>query len=70
MPADRHLPYAYPPLIALAFRPFAHLPFAASYAAWLVASAALYAGAVALAIRAAGTLGREDRATAWLVALA
>ena len=41
LPSDEgHLPFFHPPFVALAFRPLARLPYAWSFAAWLLLSAA------------------------------
>jgi len=61
------LPFAYPPFIALLFRPLAWLSYRWSYAAWLVISGALYFAGVWLATR---RLPAEYRGPALLLALA
>jgi hypothetical protein len=57
-PEDAMLPYANAPFLAFLLRPLALLPYSASYAVWLVASAMLYAGALALLWRGTGVLHR------------
>jgi hypothetical protein len=57
-PADASLPYANAPFLAVALRPLAMLPYAASYAAWLVISAMLFAGGLALIWPSSGPLHR------------
>jgi hypothetical protein len=47
------LPFAYPPYVAIAFRPFAALPFTLAYVLYTLAMAACTAGAVLLLSRAA-----------------
>jgi hypothetical protein len=69
MPEDEHLPFVYPPFVAAAFRPLARLPLAPSFAAWLVISAAAYAGSVALVLRGSEAWSEQERSTAWLLAL-
>ncbi len=54
--------YVYPPLLAIAFRPLALLPFPAAAAIW----EAVLVVAVALAIRRAGVNWRTAVAVAWL----
>jgi hypothetical protein len=56
VPAERALPYVNPPFFALPFVPLSHLPYVASYLAWLAAGAAL-------SIAALVALGRTLRAT-------
>lgn len=68
-PPSLHLPFVYPPFVALGFRPLSHLPFAGSYACWMATSVLAYSTALALAFRSSPALPRGDRATAWLLAL-
>jgi hypothetical protein len=70
LPRDQgHLPYLYPPFVALAFRPLAQLPYTWSFAAWLVLSGGLYIGGLLLALRALPSLPRSDRPLIVLIAL-
>jgi hypothetical protein len=67
LPGDSgHLPYFHPPFVALAFRPLARLPYAWSFAAWLVLGAGFYAAGLVLAL---GSLAPADRPLAALLAL-
>lgn len=63
------LPFAYPPFVAPLFRLFALLPYAWSFAAWLVASAVLYTTAVGLTLRVCPAIPTKDRVSIWLLAL-
>ncbi len=56
------------PFIASLFRPFALLPYAWAYVAWLGFSAGLLSPALALLFRTLG-LNAEDRKTGFLLAL-
>ena len=69
MAVDEHLPFAYPPFLALLFRPLARLPFAWSFAAWLAITAGAHATAVGLTLRRCDSLTGAERTTAWLLAL-
>jgi hypothetical protein len=62
------LPFLYPPVVALLFRPLAHLSYRWSLAAWLAVSASLYAAGL-LALRPLLRLSGEDWLTALLLAL-
>ena len=68
MPATQMLVFGQAPFIASMFRPFALLPYAWAYVAWLVFSAALYLAGLALLFRAAG-LNAADRKTGFLLAM-
>ncbi len=68
MPDTQMLVFGQAPFIGWLFRPFALLPYAWAYVAWLVFSAALYIAALSLLFRTAG-LGAEDRKTGFLLAL-
>jgi alpha-1,2-mannosyltransferase len=68
MPQTQMLVFAQAPCIAFLFRPFALLPYAWAYVAWLGFSAALYLAGLALLFRAVG-LNEEDRKTGYLLAL-
>jgi len=52
MSGTQMLVFAHAPFVAVLFQPFALLPYAWAYVAWLVFSALLYAAAVALLFRA------------------
>jgi len=69
MPASEHLPFVYPPWVALPFRLLARLPYRGSFAAWLAIAASLYAAAVGTAIAHCRAMTSTDRATAWWLAL-
>jgi hypothetical protein len=69
LPKDEHLPFVYPPFLAPPFRPLARLPFARSFAAWLLVSLGVYAASVALMLRGLEGLSGPERRTAWLLAL-
>lgn len=69
MPAaspEESLPYAYPPFVAMLFRPLASLPYRLSYLVWLVVSLTFYVAGARLAIR---RLPEEHRWTALWLAL-
>ncbi len=69
-PAERWLPFrGYPPLVAVFFRPLARLPYAWSYFAWLVISAALYVAGFVFIWKTLRALPAETRSTALLLAL-
>jgi hypothetical protein len=63
------LPYVHPPLVALVFRPLAALPYAESFALWLVLSAGLYLTGLALLLKTCSRLPRCDRGLVVLLAL-
>jgi glycosyl transferase family 87 len=62
------LPYLYPPVVALLFRPLAQLSYRWSFAGWLAISTALYAAGL-LALRPLLPISRDDWLTAVLLAL-
>jgi hypothetical protein len=66
---EEKLPFANPPFIAVLFRPLALLPYAWSYGAWLVISAALYLGGLALLWNTLEHVPRTERSTVLLLAL-
>jgi hypothetical protein len=68
MPDTQMLIFAHAPFIASLFRPFALLPYAWAYVAWLVFSAGLYMAALALLFRTV-RLNADDRKTGFLLAL-
>jgi hypothetical protein len=68
MPETQMLIFGQAPFIASLFRPFALLPYAWAYVAWLGFSAGLYIAALALLFRTMG-LNAEDRKTGFLLAL-
>lgn len=68
MPATQMLVFGQAPYIAWLFRPFALLPYAWAYVAWLGFSAALYVAGLK-ALFGALRLTREDRKTGFLLAL-
>ncbi|MGB6943606.1 MAG: glycosyltransferase family 87 protein [Bryobacteraceae bacterium] len=68
MPDTQMLVFGQAPFIASLFRPFALLPYAWAYVAWLTFSAALYMAGLALLFRCLG-LNAEDRKTGFLLAL-
>jgi hypothetical protein len=68
MDATQMLVFGQAPYIAWLFRPFALLPYAWAYLAWLAFSAALYTSGLAVLFGALG-LKREDRKTGFLLAL-
>lgn len=70
VPEWEKLPYVYPPLVALAFRPLAALPYAWSFACWLTICGALYVAGFLAAWSAAGLPSGVPRTTALLAALA
>ena len=68
MPETQMLVFGQTPFIAWLFRPFALLPYAWAYVAWLGFSAALYLAGLTLLFRTVG-LKAEDRKTGYLLAL-
>jgi alpha-1,2-mannosyltransferase len=68
MPETQMLVFGQSPFIASLFRPFALLPYAWAYIAWLGFSAGLYLAALALLFRTV-RLNVEDRKTGFLLAL-
>jgi hypothetical protein len=64
------LPYLYPPFVAEAVRPLAHLSYRWAFAVWLVVQAGLYAAGLALAWAALGGIGPPDRRLVLLACLA
>jgi hypothetical protein len=63
------LPYAYPPFIAFVLWPLARLPYAWSFAVWLVLSLSLYSLGLRLLLSRLPSLSGPDRVTAVLLAL-
>ncbi len=68
MPQTQMLVFGQAPFIASLFRPFALLPYAWAYIAWLGFSAGLYMAGLALLFRTL-RLSAEDRKTGFLLAL-
>ena len=68
MPDTQMLVFGQAPFIASLFRPFALLPYAWAYVAWLGFSAGLFIAALALLFRTV-RLNAEDRKTGFLLAL-
>jgi hypothetical protein len=68
MPNTQMLVFGQAPFIASLFRPFALLPYAWAYVAWLGFSAGLFIAGLALLFRALG-LSADDRKTGFLLAL-
>ncbi len=68
MPETQMLVFGQAPFIASLFRPFALLPYAWAYVAWLGFSASLFIAALALLFRTLG-LSAADRKTGFLLAL-
>lgn len=68
MPETQMLVFGQAPFIAPLFRPFAKLPYAWAYVAWLVCSAGLYVTALLILFRTL-RLNSEDRKTGMLLAL-
>jgi hypothetical protein len=66
---EERLPFVHPPLVAVAFRPLAALPYAWSFAVWLLLSAGFYVGGLVLTISPLQSLSGTDRVTALLLAL-
>jgi hypothetical protein len=66
---EERLPYVHPPLVAVAFRPLAALPYTWSFAVWLLLSAGLYVGGLVLTTYPLQSLSGADRVTALLLAL-
>jgi hypothetical protein len=70
LPAEAWLPFrGYPPLVAVCFQPLARLPYAWSYAVWLVIAAGLYVAGLALLGKTLRAAPAGERSTAWLLAL-
>jgi hypothetical protein len=70
IPADAYLVYVHSPFLAPLFRPFARLPYAQSFALWLLLSASLYVGAVLLVLRTYPEVASRHPLTAVLIAVA
>jgi len=68
MASTQMLVFAQAPYIAALFRPFALLPYAWAYVAWLIVSAVLYAASLALFFHSA-RLDHSDKKTGYLLAL-
>ena len=68
MPETQMLVFGQAPFVASLFRPFALLPYAWAYVAWLGFSAGLYASGLAILFRTV-RLNTEDRKTGYLLAL-
>jgi len=68
MPQTQMLFFVHAPFIAPLFRPFALLPYAWAYVAWLGFSALVYVAGLTLLFRAVG-LDSADRKTGFLLAL-
>lgn len=64
--ADQMLVFASAPFLAQIFRPFAALPYAWAYVAWLLFSMALYSGGLVLLIRSTA-LSAQQRLTGFLL---
>jgi hypothetical protein len=64
------LPYVYPPFVAALMRPLAALPYTASFAVWLLISAAAYVGGLWLLRPCLGLLADRRASTTFLVAMA
>ena len=64
VPASEALPFANPPFVAVLFRPLALLPYAWSYAVWLVLAAGLYLAALAALWRSQEAIPAAERSTA------
>src|SRR5207248_8813631 len=70
LPKDQgHLPYLHPPFVAFAFRPLAQLPYAWSFAVWLLLFGALYLAALVLTLKTLRSLPSADRSLILLLAL-
>ncbi len=67
MPGAQMLVFAHAPFVTWLFLPFALLPYAWAYVAWLGFSAALYLAGLRLLFRAVG-LDAQDRKTGYLLA--
>ena len=68
MDETQMLVFGHAPYVAYLFRPFAALPYAWAYIAWLAFSASLYLMSLFLLFRS-GNLPREDRKTGLLLAV-
>lgn len=66
--ADQMLVFASAPFVALIFRPFAALPYAWGYVAWLAFSLALYSAGIILLIRSTA-LSAQQRITSFLLGI-
>lgn len=67
--ATEQLPYVHPPVVALVFRPLAALPYAESFALWLLLSAGFYLAGLVLLLKTCSHLPRSDRGLVVLLAL-
>ena len=68
-PAAEKLPFVYPPFFALLLRPFAALPYAWAYLAWLGLSITLFLAGFVMTVRHTPTLTADDQLTALLLCL-
>lgn len=68
-PANETLPFPQGPIVAFLLRPLARLPYAWSYAAWLVVSGGLALAGLVLTARTAEAIPPDDRTMALLLAL-
>src|SRR5262245_4513273 len=66
---EERLPFVHPPLVAVAFRPLAALPYSWSFAVWLLLSAGFYVAGLVLTISPLQSLSGTNRVTALLLAL-
>jgi Glycosyltransferase family 87 len=69
LPPETKLPYVYPPFFSLLFRPPALLPYPWACLAWMLLSAGLYLGGLALIWHGVEAIPAPERSTALLLAL-
>jgi Glycosyltransferase family 87 len=69
LPPETKLPYVYPPFFSLLFRPPALLPYAWACLTWMLLSAGLYLGGLALIWHGVEAIAARERSTALLLAL-
>lgn len=69
-PADSQLPFVNPPFTLIGFSLLSRLPYAWAFAAWLIASLALYAAGIWLLLRSSSALPDYAKTTALTLALA
>lgn len=68
--ADTVIPFVHPPFVALAFRPFAALPYPTAFLVWLLISVGLYLSGLRLLVAHQTNLSRDQHSLAVLLAIA
>ncbi len=70
VPSGVTLPFLYPPVVALIFRPFALLPYSLAFVSWSALSLGLYVVGLLVMMRRFGPVSRAWKETVVLLALA